>query len=200
MPKHGRCSICGREGKLVWHHCHLQDAVKEAMSGILVAVHGRVATHMMFARVKTRWNDDARIVSLLRFSKVRSCELCNVIDILVDAERPGPFFSLSPDEIRAIRRAADHDRNEGDQFFAMLSDIRFWARSSYLRLEREAFDLGRTIALEWHENGVAAEARRRLGDASVLRLGAMELRVGEDRLVNVGGLQPMTVRSPSTLE
>lgn len=146
--KPARCACCSRVEILKRHHCHLQDVISSAIKEGLGLGGDPLREQRVFA-CRAGWPFDKRVIQALRFRETYICELCNTIDVLSLATRPGFFFSLSPVEIREIRAAAGHADNEGAEFATALQTVRSREASDYLARERHATELGRQLAGEW---------------------------------------------------
>jgi hypothetical protein len=146
----GFCPACSRgDVPMHNHHCHLHDAVRAAVQSVLLPALGKDRLNVMFGREQDWAEKDGRVFALLRFNRVAVCTMCNAVDGCHSPSIPGPFFSLSPDELADIRRSAGDTLNEGAAFIAALVKARRAATPDYLTRLALASSLGATIAHEW---------------------------------------------------
>lgn len=162
-PTIGDCPTCARTRVVLGnHHCHLQDVVRAGLrEGLaLLGADGPVGRHVV--RRSPMWVHDPASVALRRFERVEICQPCNLIDTLLPHDRPPAGFSLSPVEIRRIRREAGDDENGGERFFAALCHARRVAGPDLAKRATVAHAVGHSIALRLFGAGKIDEARRSL--------------------------------------
>lgn len=92
---------------------------------------------------------DARIAGVQRFATDWVCGPCNSLDSVDGASRPGAWFSLTVEEMRAVRRIAGTRANRGVQARSALRLVRAAALSDYRRRLPRAALLARTLAEEF---------------------------------------------------
>lgn len=142
------CPACGEgERKLVNHHCHLRNAVRDIARVLLERRYGRKWTDRKFATEP--WTMDARVSALVRFDTIRICSKCNSLDSCNRPSLPGPYFSLSMVEMRELRNAVGGRRNRGKAVNRELARLRREAADEYHLLIRRAGVIGVDMAMEW---------------------------------------------------
>lgn len=151
--RRGPCAVCNQDMILVWHHCHTKDLVREAyLEGLsmLGVPNERIADVL---RDTCIWGDDPATAAARRFERVRICYECNNVDMADPLSIPGRCFSLSPEELREVRRAAGSFEYKGEAFLDALRAVRGRAAQSFLKQQMLAKAAGHSIALRYWGEG-----------------------------------------------
>jgi len=91
---------------------------------------------------------DIRVIAVQRFASERICGHCNNLDSIHSRSRPGHWFSLSPMEMRFVRRFAGSTANRGATVIEALCFQRRAAGRDYAERIGPAVLIGRTLADE----------------------------------------------------
>lgn len=129
------------------HHCHLEKVISSAIA-MELSSQPSSDTQIEFGR-EYDWVGLPATVAILRFTETPICRSCNEIDGLLLASKPGPHFSLSPEELGRIRKLAGHSDNKGSLFDAALRQVRVEATADYRARYTKAASLGQQYGRTW---------------------------------------------------